>query len=90
MPRACIIVLDAVGAEEPPDAAEWGDAVSTRRQPCDCRGRLDLPHLQELGLGNLMPLQGCPPRPEAPSVAGRLRERSQGKDTTTVTGRWRG
>src|ERR671934_9214 len=28
MPRACVIVLDAVGAGELPDAAEYGDADS--------------------------------------------------------------
>ena len=33
-----------------------------------------------------MPLEGCPPQPGAPAVAGRLVERSKGKDTTT--GHW--
>jgi phosphopentomutase len=33
-----------------------------------------------------MPLRGCPPRRDAPSVHGRLRERSLGMDTTT--GHW--
>ncbi|MBA2424577.1 MAG: phosphopentomutase, partial [Actinobacteria bacterium] len=28
MPRACVIVLDAVGAGELPDAEEYGDAGS--------------------------------------------------------------
>ena len=32
------------------------------------------------------PLDGCPPQPGAPAVAGRLLERSKGKDTTT--GHW--
>jgi phosphopentomutase len=31
-------------------------------------------------------LEGCPPQPQAPAVAGRLVERSKGKDTTT--GHW--
>ena len=44
------------------------------------------PHLEALGLGNVMPLEGCPPQPGAPAVAGRLLERSKGKDTTT--GHW--
>src|SRR4029077_10448278 len=39
-----------------------------------------------LGLGNVEPLEGCPPQPGAPAVAGRLFERSKGKDTTT--GHW--
>src|SRR6476659_6064412 len=42
--------------------------------------------MQALGLGNIMPLRGCPPRRDAPSVYGRLRERSLGMDTTT--GHW--
>src|SRR5690349_16372393 len=42
--------------------------------------------MQALGLGNIMPLRGCPPRRAAPSVYGRLRERSLGMDTTT--GHW--
>ena len=38
------------------------------------------------GLGNVEPLEGCPPQAGAPAVAGRLIERSKGKDTTT--GHW--
>ena len=49
-------------------------------------GGLDLPNLEALGLGNVLPLEGCPPQPGAPAVAGRLFERSKGKDTTT--GHW--
>src|SRR5918999_1105394 len=67
MPRACVIVLDAVGAGALPDAAEFGDEGSDT-------------------LGNVEPLEGCPPQPGAPAVAGRLVERSKGKDTTT--GHW--
>src|SRR5205823_497989 len=47
----------------------------------------DLPNLEALGLGNVEPLEGCPPQPGAPAVAGRLTERSKGKDTTT--GHWK-
>jgi phosphopentomutase len=49
-------------------------------------GGLDLPNLEALGLGNIEPLEGCPPQPGAPAVAGRLLERSKGKDTTA--GHW--
>src|SRR4029453_6346435 len=41
---------------------------------------LDLPNLEALGLGNIEPLEGCPPQPYAPAVAGRLLERRRGKD----------
>jgi phosphopentomutase len=87
MPRACVIVLDAVGAGELPDAAEYGDEGSdTLGNVARAVGGLDLPNLEALGLGNVEPLQGCPPQPGAPAVAGRLFERSKGKDTTT--GHW--
>jgi phosphopentomutase len=87
MPRACVIVLDAVGAGELPDAAEYGDEGSdTLGNVARAVGGLDLPSLEALGLGNVEPLEGCPPQPGAPAVAGRLRERSKGKDTTT--GHW--
>src|ERR671933_767235 len=87
MPRACVIVLDAVGAGALPDAAAYGDEGSdTLGNVARAVGGLDLPNLEALGLGNVEPLQGCPPQPGAPAVAGRLIERSKGKDTTT--GHW--
>jgi phosphopentomutase len=87
VPRACVIVLDAVGAGELPDAAEYGDEGSnTLANVAHAVGGLDLPALEALGLGNVEPLEGCPPQPGAPAIAGRLVERSKGKDTTT--GHW--
>jgi phosphopentomutase len=87
MPRACVIVLDAVGAGALPDAAEYGDEGSdTLGNVARAVGGLDLPNLEQLGLGNVEDLDGCPPQPGAPALAGRLRERSKGKDTTT--GHW--
>jgi len=87
MPRACVIVLDAVGAGELPDAAEYGDEGSnTLGNVAKVVGGLDLPNLEHLGFGNIEDLEGCPPTDGAPAVAGRLFERSKGKDTTT--GHW--
>src|SRR5438309_1542563 len=87
MPRACVIVLDAVGAGALPDAATYGDEGSdTLGNVARAVGGLDLPNLEALGLGNVEPLEGCPPQPGAPAVAGKLIERSKGKDTTT--GHW--
>src|SRR6476661_5508465 len=87
MPRACVIVLDAVGAGALPDASDYGDEGSdTLGNVAKAVGGLDLPNLEALGLGNVEPLEGCPPQPGAPAVAGRLLERSKGKDTTT--GHW--
>jgi phosphopentomutase len=82
-----VIVLDAVGAGELPDAADYGDAGSdTLGNVARAVGGLDLPTLEALGLGNVEPLEGCPAQPHAPAVTGRLVERSRGKDTTT--GHW--
>src|ERR671937_1732475 len=87
MPRACVIVLDAVGAGALPDADRYGDEGSdTLGNVARAVGGLDLPNLEALGLGNVEPLEGRPPQPGAPAVAGRLVERSKGKDTTT--GHW--
>ena len=80
-------MLDAVGAGELPDAGQYGDEGSdTLGNVARAVGGLDLPSLEALGLGNVEPLEGCPPQPGAPAVAGRLFERSKGKDTTT--GHW--
>jgi phosphopentomutase len=87
MPRACVIVLDAVGAGALPDADQYGDEGSdTLGNVARAVGGLDLPNLEALGLGNVEPLEGCPPQPGAPAVAGRLFARSKGKDTTI--GHW--
>jgi phosphopentomutase len=87
MARACVIVLDAVGAGALPDAADYGDEGSdTLGNVARAVGGLDLPMLEALGLGNVEPLEGCPPQPGAPAVAGRLVARSKGKDTTS--GHW--
>src|SRR4051795_1485459 len=87
MARACVIVLDAVGAGDLPDADRFGTSGSnTLGHVAEAVGGLELPALQQLGLGNVLPLAGCPPRADAPAVWGRLTERSLGMDTTT--GHW--
>src|SRR3954465_5062036 len=87
MPRACVIVLDAVGAGALPAADASGDEGSdTLGNVARAVGGLDLPNLEALGLGNVGELEGCRPQPGAPAIAGRLVERSKGKDTTT--GHW--
>src|SRR6478735_5917633 len=87
MPRACVIVLDAVGAGALPDAGEFGDeGADTLGNVARAVGGLDLPNLEALGLGNVEELEGCPPQAGAPAVSGRLVERSKGKDTTL--GHW--
>jgi phosphopentomutase len=84
--RAFVIVLDACGAGELPDSADYGDAGSnTLGHVAEACGGLELPNLQALGLGAALALRGCPP-PEHPALHGRLHPLGPGKDT--ITGHW--
>jgi phosphopentomutase len=84
--RAFVVVLDACGAGELPDAADYGDAGSnTLGHVSEAAGGLDLPVLGALGLGSILPLVGVPPA-EDPVMHGRLHPQGPGKDT--ITGHW--
>ena len=74
MRRAAVIVLDACGVGALPDAGDYeGDAGSnTLGHLAERVGGLDLPALQRLGLGSILPLLGVPPAGE-PVLHGRLR-----------------
>jgi phosphopentomutase len=84
--RAFVIVIDACGAGELPDSADYGDAgANTLGHVAEAAGGLDVPVLQRLGLGDIMPLVGVPPSPER-VLHGRLHPLGPGKDT--ITGHW--
>jgi phosphopentomutase len=84
--RAFVIVIDACGAGALPDAADYGDVgTNTLAHVAEASGGLDLPVLQRLGLGDILPLAGVPPSPER-VVHGRLHPLGPGKDT--ITGHW--
>lgn len=79
--RALWIVLDSVGIGGAPDAAAFGDAgADTLGHILQRKPDLKLPNLESLGLKTA--LKGGTPV----GLAGRLREESVGKDTTT--GHW--
>ncbi len=85
--RVLLLVLDSVGVGELPDAGDYGDTGSnTLGNTARAVGGLKLPHLERLGLGNIIDVEGLPPavRPEA--SYGRMAEQSMGKDTTI--GHW--
>lgn len=88
--QCTVIVLDSVGIGEAPDAALFGDEGSdTLGHVASSQGGLALPNLQTMGLGNIRanaPLLGCPPHDSPSAAYGKLRERAQGKDSTT--GHW--
>jgi phosphopentomutase len=87
MSRAAVIVLDACGVGALPDASEYeGDAGSnTLAHLAERVGGLDLPNLQRLGLGSIIPIEGVAPA-ERPVVHGRLHPLGPGKESTT--GHW--
>ncbi len=85
--RAIIIILDACGVGELPDAASYGDTGSaTLPHVAQAANGLHMPHSQRLGLGNIVPIQGVPPAERPTASFGRMAERSPGKDSTT--GHW--
>jgi phosphopentomutase len=85
--RFVLLVLDGVGAGELPDAAAFGDAgANTLGNLARQQGGLSLPHLQQLGLGNILEIEGVPPSPAPAASWGLMAEKSQGKDSTL--GHW--
>jgi phosphopentomutase len=84
--RAFVVVIDACGVGALPDADAYGDAgTNTLAHLADAVGGLELPTLQRLGLGSILPLRGVRPA-EGPVVHGRLGALGPGKDSTT--GHW--
>ena len=51
--RVFLCVLDSVGAGELPDAATFGDAGSHTLKSVFETGKLCIPNLQKLGIGNI-------------------------------------
>ncbi|MFH2037412.1 MAG: phosphopentomutase [Candidatus Zixiibacteriota bacterium] len=85
--RIIIVILDACGVGELPDADQYGD-VGANTIPNVARsvGGLNLPNLQKLGLGNIVPIDGVPPSDKPLACFGKMTEKSPGKDSTT--GHW--
>jgi phosphopentomutase len=78
--------MDACGVGALPDADEYGDAGSNTLGHLSERvGGLNLPTLQRLGLGSIIPIEGVPPAAD-PVIHGRLHPLGPGKESTT--GHW--
>ncbi len=85
--RVILIILDSVGIGALPDAAEYGDTGSdTLGNIIKKLGKLSIPNLIELGLGNINDVNIPYKSPEPKGTYGKAIERSAGKDTTT--GHW--
>jgi len=86
MRRAIVVVIDALGVGELPDADAYGDAGSNTLGHLAQRvGGLHVPTLERLGLGSIMPVEGVAAA-ASPGVYGRLRPLGPGKESTT--GHW--
>jgi phosphopentomutase len=82
--RAIVIVLDSAGIGELPDASQYGDEGSNTLGNIARQIPLRVPALRSLGLGRVVAIG--PPEPPPDATAGRMAERSPGKDS--VTGHW--
>ncbi|MCP4538421.1 MAG: phosphopentomutase [Chloroflexi bacterium] len=100
--RFVVIVLDSLGIGELPDAAAFGDVGShTLGNMARAVGGMKLPHMEAMGLGNIVELlrnsqrvaaqlyvivEGVIPQAKPTAAYGKMAEVSPGKDTTT--GHW--
>ncbi len=85
--RFLILVADSAGCGALPDARDYGDEGSdTIGNVSRAVGGLRLPVLGRMGLGRLTAIEGVPPVAAPSAWAGKMAERSQGKDT--ITGHW--
>src|SRR5690625_556137 len=85
--KITVIVLDGVGIGAQPDAEQYGDrGAHTSGEITNRSSNFNLPHLQNLGLGNIAELKGIPPVRNPLGYYGKMQEVSVGKDT--MTGHW--
>lgn len=80
-----MVVLDACGVGALPDAGAYGDEGTNTLGHLAELTKLEVPNLQALGLGSILPLNGVPAA-EHPVLHGRLRATGYGKDSTA--GHW--
>ena len=82
-----MLILDGVGVGELPDAGKYNDQGSnTLGNLARSCGGLNLPILEKLGLGNIIPITGISPADKPLACYGKMAEQSPGKDSTS--GHW--
>ncbi len=85
--RIILVIIDACGVGELPDAEQYGDSgAATLPNIAGAMGGLNMPACQKLGLGNIAPIAGVAPTDQPLGCYGRMAEKSPGKDSTT--GHW--
>ncbi len=90
MKRVIIMVIDSMSVGAMPDAEKYGDSptCNTLANVARFNNGLHLPNLRQLGLGNVTYVEGVPPVEKPIASYGRMKEVSEGKDTTLATGKW--
>ncbi len=79
-------MIDGLGVGAQEDAIQYGDeGENTLGHICEETG-CKLSNLQQMGLGNIIPLQSVSPKENPTAAFGKMREASAGKDSTT--GHW--
>ena len=61
MKRVFLIVLDSFGIGEAPDAADFGDAGASTVRSVSRTGKLNIPNMIKMGLGNIDGVDCLPP-----------------------------
>ena len=85
--RIFLIVMDSAGVGETPDAHKFGDVGSnTFGNIAKSLNGLKIPHMENLGIGNLTEMAGVKKVAPAKGYYTKLAEISNGKDT--MTGHW--
>lgn len=84
--RIFLIVLDSVGVGAAPDAERFGDAGCDTLGTCRKTGKLFVPNMERLGLFSLDGMEPQDGSRQPEGCFARMREKSNGKDTTT--GHW--
>jgi phosphopentomutase len=84
--RVFVLVMDGCGVGALPDAGAYGDeGTNTLGHLARELGGLELPTLQALGLGSIVPVEGVQPSAD-PAIHGRLHALGPGKDS--ISGHW--
>src|SRR5690625_2216849 len=85
--RIFLIVLDSVGIGELPDAKDYNDVgAHTLRHVAEAMNGLNIPHLENLGLGHIDHIPGVKAVNPPMAYYTKMKEASVGKDT--MTGHW--
>ncbi|MCK5913482.1 MAG: phosphopentomutase [Desulfuromusa sp.] len=85
--RIILIILDGVGIGAMPDANKYGDqGAATLQHVAQAVGGLHLPHLEQLGLGQIATIDGVAKVSKSSGCWGKMAEKSPGKDS--ITGHW--